>query len=229
MKEIPLASLSLYEFQCDLDLTTRIYNEIQELDKTKKLQWKPGQASNQNHSTIGTLYQPGNPAYYDKELFNWFQDCVSQVTNTIFEKKVIITETWLTKTTFSQYMIPHCHTYSVMSGVFYFSPTKNSSIKFFYRHPEIDKFGFLYQSIMEDSTRKEIIVNPDKGKLVLFPSHLTHAVMTNNTFNEVRYSLAFNTFFTGSLGDGRSALLEIDSLGPEKINKKLITDAIENQ
>ena len=42
-------------------------------------------------------------------------------------------------------------------------------------------------------------VEVSTGMLILFPSHLTHQVPTT-TSNDVRISLAFNTYLKGQLG-----------------------------
>ena len=46
------------------------------------------------------------------------------------------------------------------------------------------------------------IVTPEAGEIILFSSGLQHLVETN-TSNEPRYSIAFNTFIKGKMGDFR--------------------------
>jgi len=114
--------------------------------------------------------------------------------------ELYITQSWLNYTEANQYHHKHEHPNSVVSGVFYFdSDIKNDKILFShpvpYRQisPEIDKTKFnLWNSHTWFFPVKT-------GQLIMFPSSTTHQVETKKG-NNTRISLAFNTFYKGTVG-----------------------------
>ena len=66
--------------------------------------------------------------------------------------------------------------------------------------------GASYGEILPQLSGKN---KPVSGKLVLFPSHVKHKVLPL-TSNENRYTISFNTFLSGVLGeDSRSVYLNL--------------------
>ena len=114
--------------------------------------------------------------------------------------KLYITQSWLNYTEADQYHHKHEHPNSVVSGVFYFdSDIKNDKILFSHPipykqiKPEIDKEKFnLWNS-------ETWFFSVETGNLFMFPSSTTHQVETKKG-NNTRISLAFNTFYKGSVG-----------------------------
>ena len=114
--------------------------------------------------------------------------------------ELYITQSWLNYTEANQYHHKHSHPNSVVSGVFYFdSDIKNDKILFTnskgYEQikPEIDNTKFnLWNS-------KTWFFPVETGNLFMFPSSTTHQVETKQG-NNTRISLAFNTFYKGSVG-----------------------------
>ena len=114
--------------------------------------------------------------------------------------ELYITQSWLNYTNTNQYHHKHEHPNSVVSGVFYFdSDIKNDKILF--SHP------IPYKQIKpETDNTKFNLWNSDTwffpvetGNLFMFPSSTTHQVETKTGTN-TRISLAFNTFYKGSVG-----------------------------
>ena len=111
-----------------------------------------------------------------------------------------ITQSWLNYTEANQYHHKHEHPNSVVSGVLYFdSDVKNDKILFSHSRgyqqisPEIDKEKFnLWNS-------RTWFFPVETGNLFMFPSSTTHQVETKKG-NNTRISLAFNTFYKGSVG-----------------------------
>ena len=109
-----------------------------------------------------------------------------------------ITQSWLNYTKPGEYHHKHEHPNSFISGVFYINAD-----------PEKDKIYFFrsgYQTIKLPPADWNLF-NSDSwwfgvetGKLVLFPSSLTHMVETKQGEN-TRISLAFNTFPAGTIGE----------------------------
>ena len=122
--------------------------------------------------------------------------------------ELYITQSWLNYTEANQFHHKHEHPNSVVSGVFYFdSDVKNDKILFSHSRgyqqisPEIDKEKFnLWNS-------RTWFFPVETGNLFMFPSSTTHQVETKKG-NNTRISLAFNTFYKGSVGSN-TALTEL--------------------
>ena len=118
--------------------------------------------------------------------------------------EIYITQSWLNYTEADQYHHRHAHPNSVVSGVLYFdSDIKNDKILFSHSKgyqqisPEIDKEKFnLWNS-------RTWFFPVETGNLFMFPSSTTHQVETKKG-NNTRISLAFNTFYKGSIGSNSS-------------------------
>lgn len=118
--------------------------------------------------------------------------------------ELYITQSWLNYTEENQYHHRHQHPNSVVSGVLYFDSDKDKDmIKFF--------SSIEYQQIKpEIEDKKYNIWNSsswwfpvETGQLVMFPSSTTHQVDTKKG-NNTRVSLAFNTFYKGTVGSNSS-------------------------
>ena len=114
--------------------------------------------------------------------------------------ELYITQSWLNYTEANQYHHRHEHPNSVISGVLYFdSDIKNDKILFSHSkgyqqiRPTIDKTKF---NIWNSETW---FFPVETGNLFMFPSSTTHQVETKKGIN-TRISLAFNTFYKGSIG-----------------------------
>jgi len=114
--------------------------------------------------------------------------------------ELYITQSWLNYTETNQYHHQHAHPNSVVSGVLYFdSDIKNDKILFSHPipykqiQPEIDETKWnLWNS-------KTWFFPVETGNLFMFPSSTIHQVETKQGTN-TRISLAFNTFYKGSVG-----------------------------
>ena len=114
--------------------------------------------------------------------------------------ELYITQSWLNYTEANQYHHKHEHPNSVVSGVLYFdSDIKNDKILFTHSRgyqqisPEIDNTKF---NLWNSGTWFFAVKT---GNLFMFPSSTTHQVETKKGTN-TRISLAFNTFYKGSVG-----------------------------
>ena len=122
--------------------------------------------------------------------------------------ELYITQSWLNYTEANQYHHKHEHPNSVISGVLYFdSDIKNDKILF--SHP------IIYQQIRPETDKEKFnlwnsftwFFPVETGNLFMFPSSTTHQVETKQG-NNTRISLAFNTFYKGSIGSN-SKLTEL--------------------
>ena len=112
--------------------------------------------------------------------------------------KLYVTQSWLNFTEANQYHHQHAHPNSVISGVLYFDCDK-----------ENDKIKFTspkgYQQIVPELKNYNIWNSYtwwfplETGQLIMFPSSTIHQVDTKQG-NNTRISLAFNTFYKGTIG-----------------------------
>jgi len=114
--------------------------------------------------------------------------------------ELYITQSWLNYTEANQYHHRHEHPNSVVSGVLYFdSDIKNDKILF------VDSKGYQQIKPKIDDTKWNLwnsgtwFFPVETGNLFMFPSSTTHQVETKKG-NNTRISLAFNTFYKGSVG-----------------------------
>jgi len=116
--------------------------------------------------------------------------------------ELYITQSWLNYTEENQYHHKHEHPNSIISGVLYFDCDKEND-KILFTNPR------GYQQI-KPKVDKYNIWNSESwwfpletGQLVMFPSSTTHQVETKKGTN-TRISLAFNTFYKGTIGSNSS-------------------------
>jgi len=139
-----------------------------------------------------------------KNIKKFLDKCCEDYLNRIICPKnnveLYITQSWLNYTEADQYHHKHEHPNSVVSGVLYFdSDVKNDKILFSHSRG--------YQQISpETNTEKFNLWNSgtwffpvETGNLFMFPSSTTHQVETKKG-NNTRISLAFNTFYKGTIG-----------------------------
>ena len=135
-----------------------------------------------------------------KDLMIMVEDYFNKVLST---KNVepYITQSWLNYTETNQFHHIHEHPNSLVSGVFYIDADKdNDKIKFFnkaYRQikPEVREWN-IWNS-------ESWWFGVETGKIVLFPSSLTHCVEVKQGTN-TRISLAFNVFIKGAIGNNKN-------------------------
>ena len=117
------------------------------------------------------------------------------------------TQSWCTKhDCIPQKTFPHTHQNSIISGTYYVSADQNTEGITFYKNTDYTDRYITWQTNPE--YMKQHYWNwrwckfPVKtGLLVLFPSQLKHAVDGFAISNNLRCSLAFNTWFEGSIGN----------------------------
>jgi uncharacterized protein (TIGR02466 family) len=184
---------------------TPIY--MSNIDRTftkKELQFVTKQKKHCINNT-GNINTKDNYILNRKEFENikkFLDQCCKNYLETIISPKnnieLYITQSWLNYTEENQYHHKHEHPNSVISGVLYFNcDKKNDKITFSntktYQQikPEIKDFN-----IWNSETWWFAL---EKGQLIMFPSSTTHQVETKKG-NNTRISLAFNTFYKGTIG-----------------------------
>ena len=103
-------------------------------------------------------------------------------------------EYWYNINTPNSYNMPHVHPNCLMSGVFYIKVPENSGNIVFTR-PEIESLELSHinngHNVTNPYTNTAYSIKPEQGKLILFPSYLSHYVEQNKS-EEDRISISFN-------------------------------------
>lgn len=123
------------------------------------------------------------------------------------DDEVVITQSWVNKAKKGDFHQNHIHSNSLISGVFY--PLLDNCL------PPI-MFNKFTREISLNTTEKNKFnsdiykLNLKSKNLVLFPSNITHGVPINKS-NSLRYSLAFNTWPKGIIGNKEQLSYTLDS------------------
>ena len=126
---------------------------------------------------------------------------VKEVISTKEDLDFYITQSWLNITKPGENHHAHSHPNSIISGVFYISTEEDDSITFY--DP-----NYIIKNIIEFPPKNftafnspSLFFNANINELVLFPSWLSHSVMSNEKAVTDRISLSFNTFVRGTFGE----------------------------
>ena len=137
-----------------------------------------------------------------KKLKQFFDESLLHYFTTVYRPKydVIprITQSWVNYTKPGEYHHKHAHPNSFISGVFYIQSDAEKDKIYFYKdgYQQIKVPAADWNEWNSESWWFEAVT----GKLILFPSSLTHMVETVQT-EQTRVSLSFNTFLSGYIGD----------------------------
>jgi len=120
------------------------------------------------------------------------------------DQKLYVTQSWSLINHPGIGMHTHSHSNSVISGSLYYCEMPDPAAKMVF-----DKNITYQQLVFNPKPGKQNIYNtpinvvtPKQNEIFLFPSSLQHAVEANASA-EPRYSIAFNCFIKGQLGDYR--------------------------
>jgi uncharacterized protein (TIGR02466 family) len=137
--------------------------------------------------------------------FKKLKEFVTTSVNDFFQKVVCpkedislyVTQSWVNYTNKGQFHHKHAHPNSFMSGVLYLNADIEKDRIYFYKdgYQQLSAEPKEWNIHNSSSWWFEVGV----GKLVMFPSSLTHMVPTVD-HDETRISLSFNTFFKGKFG-----------------------------
>jgi uncharacterized protein (TIGR02466 family) len=192
MNKIQLSNLFAYTFECGDSLTERVLGLVKQ-SKFEK-----------NVSNLTTI----SHTFFDEELFIWFESCIKKVSDEIKIPNRIsipIIACWANTTKKLQKHHNHTHPNSFLSGIFYLSDhDKGNKTQFYLENPYMKNFEWLMidSADQADAPSKllKVEITPKKNTLVIFPSYVPHSVETN-VETDLRYSIAFNTFFSGVIND----------------------------
>jgi uncharacterized protein (TIGR02466 family) len=134
-------------------------------------------------------------------LHSWIEDCLAEYFKATTAPKnnisLKITQSWVNFSEVGQYHHKHAHSNSIVSGIYYIQTNPDDRV-YFYRD------GYQQIKILTDNwniyNSESWWFEAEVGKLILFPSFLTHMVPTVQG-EQTRISLSFNTFACGVLGE----------------------------
>lgn len=156
-----------------------------------------GNTTSNNRSVLKAHTMTGVREFVEESLLEYFKTVHSPK----FDVAPYITQSWLNYTAPGQFHHKHAHPNSIISGVFYINADKDlDKIYFFKEHYEQIK---LLPGEWNLWNSDSWWLPAETGKLLLFPSKLVHMVETK-VGNNVRTSLAFNTFLKGYVGQDES-------------------------
>jgi len=134
-------------------------------------------------------------------LRSWMEDCVDEYFKaTVNPKHAVnlrITQSWVNYSKPGQFHHKHAHPNSYVSGVFYVQTNENDKIYFYKDGYQQIKFPTAQWN---EWNSESWWFEASEGKLILFPSNLTHMVPTVEG-DVVRTSLSFNSFPVGVVGE----------------------------
>ena len=133
-------------------------------------------------------------SFFEESLAEYFTATINPATSA----KLRITQSWINYTKKGEYHHKHAHPNSLISGVFYIQ-SDNASDKIYFYNDKYHQIKFQpkeFNHYNSESWWFEAI----QGRLILFPSSLTHMVETRASDQDIRISLSFNTFPAGHLG-----------------------------
>ena len=159
----------------------------------------------ETRNNMGNTTSTNNTILKDKELTqlrDFIETKVSEYFTTVYNPKhkvnLKITQSWTNYTEPGQYHHKHAHPNSFVSGVFYIQADNNKDKIYFFRDGyEQIKFPPSEWNVWNSESWW---FEAETGKLILFPSSLTHMVQTVEA-DQTRISLSFNTFPVGNVGE----------------------------
>mgnify|MGYP001412000150 CR=1 FL=1 len=136
------------------------------------------------------------------ELHKWIEECLYKVKEDIepYKKNIsqlLISQSWMNCSSKGEVHNIHTHTLSILSGILYLTEPSNTIFHFDSIYG--NQFLFPKEDFFETYNYQA-----KKGELIIFPSTVPHYVGPHLD-NKPRYSMAFNTWFKGSMGNKYTA------------------------
>jgi len=176
-------------FYKDLD-TTKIQPEVESTLKDTTIR----SADNMWKDSVQTSFTYGN----NNKFLETCPELASQIFNSVLEymsvfnfdhdNKILIKESWINITERDQFQHYHIHAHNDISGVYYHEASGNQEQgNIVFKSPT----SVAHNSKLFHFEPNQVYYAPIKGRLILFPSFLEHAVLSNKT-DDKRISISFN-------------------------------------
>jgi uncharacterized protein (TIGR02466 family) len=123
--------------------------------------------------------------------------------DTDFTNVELVADGWINVNPRGAYNAPHDHLGGFWSGVYYVrvpeaQEGQGGAIEFLAPHKPVPGHGIISAPITAD----KVLIRPEVGTVLLFPSTILHWVHPNEA-DEERVTIAFNGFFRRPRGNGR--------------------------
>jgi uncharacterized protein (TIGR02466 family) len=188
MKKIELLPDFLYEFTADSVM----------VENTRKI------VKDEKYLQNGLNFMSEDRFLFRKKLFSdltkWVNGCLEQIRKDLSLRceKLEVCLMWANKSGMGQSHRPHRHQNSWASGIFYLTESNAQTI-------------FAKENFWIKDESLEVYLNEDKnltffqyktlpGKMLIFPSSLTHGVDEHKSMDS-RFTISFNAFPCGLIGN----------------------------
>jgi uncharacterized protein (TIGR02466 family) len=188
-----LFPIALGMFDLGRDLTEEEFSFIKRQETCNNM----GNTTSVDNKILKNAELKGVNEFIEKSVFDYFKSVYAPKNDTTLR----ITQSWCNYTEPGQWHHKHAHPNSFISGVFYPQANKETDKIYFYKDSwqQLKTPTEQFNPYNSDSWWMEAYT----GRLLIFPSHLTHMVETVNG-TQTRISLSFNTFPVGNFGDNSS-------------------------
>jgi uncharacterized protein (TIGR02466 family) len=134
-----------------------------------------------------------------QEALDFYAGTVLGITQQLY-----VTQSWSLVNNPSVGMHGHSHSNSIVSGSLYFCDLPEASGNMlFERHRTYQQLQITPERDRRTIYNTQVnVIEPKQGEVILFSSSLQHNVEANNSTQD-RYSIAFNSFIRGDLGNYR--------------------------
>lgn len=201
MNKLHILPQYIYSFQAPSKLVNKTLHLLQDEEYVK------------NHGNFHTNHLHEKEKY--RKLKKWINKCLRECLDDLetdqFVSDIKVCLMWGNKSGHNQWHHTHSHPQSILSGILYL--TDNDSRTWFsvrniwtnFSNNTEEKWPRNFPSIFAGKTSTDVIhKEPTKrGHLLIFPSHLIHSVDENLSEHD-RYSISFNSFFSGQVGNDDS-------------------------
>lgn len=145
----------------------------------------------------------GDSFLYREEFLSlkeWLEEQCSKFVKDIMgyelPEKMIVTDSWLNICNFGGQQYPHYHTNSYISGTYYVN-YEDGHAPLFFRHVDGSTHSPTQSISLQADKQKfgkynsDVIVYPEEGEILLWPSHLTHGYGGNEKDHRISISMNF--------------------------------------
>lgn len=198
----------IYEFQSENSLVTEVLADL------KQKQFTQYNSQNNTSGYFANYYHPG--------LFDFFERSIAEVQEIYYKENISfpIVDCWANKYVASQSLGLHTHSNGFISGVYYLNSLQTGSTCFTMPNPWSHEDPYKTLTIYKNEDKIIYEVFPSEGTLLLFPSQLKHYININKDIKQVKYSISFNAFPSGDVGNVTASTLSLHAISVrEKIER----------
>ena len=196
METLEILPQKIFKFKCDSNLVKNTLINLKDED------WKD---YDEDISQTVDVRLNKNPKY--SNLYKWIKKCLMEVKNELNFKctRLEITQSWANTSQKGISMWSHSHPNSFVSGILYLT---NSNASTFFSMDSI--WTNYYQNAshtlqLKTTDHDDLLVTHKQqtvqGDLIIFPSNLVHTVDEHDIGDYDRYTISFNSFPAGVIGD----------------------------